>query len=237
MSKVFVIPDIHLKPWMLKKSEQIIKKNNFDKIVMLGDIVDDWEQERNLKLYQETLEAVLKFVNQHQNTYICYGNHEMAYFWEILASGYSGYMHEVVIDGMTKIYKALPKEQVAFVFRFDNVLFSHAGLTESFVRKHFARDMDADFDYMIKYINSMRSTDMWNDDSPIWARPQKEYDNKLIYPPDMLQIVGHSPVKKVTQEGNLLSVDTASTRSNGKPIGNKEFIWVDTVRKEYHVCK
>ena len=36
MSKVFVIPDIHLKPWMFDEAEEITGKNEFDKIVMLG---------------------------------------------------------------------------------------------------------------------------------------------------------------------------------------------------------
>ena len=48
MSKVFVIPDIHLKPWMLEEAEKAVEKVTYDQIVFLGDVVDDWYQERNL---------------------------------------------------------------------------------------------------------------------------------------------------------------------------------------------
>ena len=54
MSKVFVIPDVHLKPWMFDKAEELLSRSEYDKIVCLGDLVDDWDQEKNLGLYSET---------------------------------------------------------------------------------------------------------------------------------------------------------------------------------------
>ena len=41
MSKVFVIPDVHLKPWMFEKASEIVGKGSYDAVVMLGDLVDD----------------------------------------------------------------------------------------------------------------------------------------------------------------------------------------------------
>ena len=37
MSKVFVIPDVHLKPWMFDKAEELLSRSEYDKIVCLGD--------------------------------------------------------------------------------------------------------------------------------------------------------------------------------------------------------
>ena len=51
MSKVFVIPDVHLKPWMFDKAEELLSRSEYDKIVCLGDLVDDWDQEKNLRMY------------------------------------------------------------------------------------------------------------------------------------------------------------------------------------------
>ena len=51
MSKAFVIPDIHLKPWIFDRAEEEFPKGEYDKIVCLGDLVDDWGQETNLDLY------------------------------------------------------------------------------------------------------------------------------------------------------------------------------------------
>lgn len=72
---------------------------------------------------------------------------------------------------------------------------------------------------------------IWQDDSPIWARPQ--YGEMRLYPMDMLQVVGHTPVVEPTREGKLLTVDTFSTYRDGDPIGDETFVVVDTETMEY----
>ena len=81
MSKVFVIPDVHLKPWMFDKAEELFSRSEYDKIVCLGDLVDDWDQEKNLGLYSETYDALERFINRHPNFLLCYGNHDVSYIW------------------------------------------------------------------------------------------------------------------------------------------------------------
>ena len=49
--KVLVIPDVHLKPWMFERAEEIMKKKMAERAVCLMDIPDDWNQEYNLELY------------------------------------------------------------------------------------------------------------------------------------------------------------------------------------------
>ena len=41
MSRVLVIPDVHLKPWIFDEAEKV-DKNSYEDIVVLGDLVDDW---------------------------------------------------------------------------------------------------------------------------------------------------------------------------------------------------
>lgn len=41
MSRVFVVPDVHLKPWIFEKASRLILKEKFDAVVLLGDLVDD----------------------------------------------------------------------------------------------------------------------------------------------------------------------------------------------------
>ena len=55
MSKVFVIPDVHLKPWMFDNVEELFSRSEYDKIVCLGDLVDDWDQEKNLRFIRRHL--------------------------------------------------------------------------------------------------------------------------------------------------------------------------------------
>ena len=50
--KVLVILDVHLKPWMFERAEEIMKKKMAERAVCLMDIPDDWNQEYNLELYR-----------------------------------------------------------------------------------------------------------------------------------------------------------------------------------------
>ena len=122
-------------------------------------------------------------------------------------------------------------DRIGFIFRIDQVLFSHAGLTRSFVMKHFAYDTDHSVDHILACINRMSDYELWRDDSPIWARPQ--YAAMRIYPRDMFQVVGHTPVEGPLHEGNLLTLDTFSTYRNGLPIGDERFVRVDTVKQTW----
>ena len=135
-----------------------------------------------------------------------------------------------MLEGIDALKSVLPPENIGFIHRFDNVIFSHAGLVVFFVFKYFLEGT-SDIDTLIWRINQCDKEEMWDDISPIWARPQ--YDSLRLYPKDMMQVVGHTPVKVPELEENLLSVDTFSTFSNNNPIGYQRFIWVDTVRKEW----
>ncbi len=89
----------------------------------------------------------------------------------------------------------------------------------------------ADLDTMIGKINRMGETELWQDDSPIWARPQ--YGEMRLYPQDVFQVVGHTPVRTALEEGNLLTLDNFSTYRDGRPIGDERFVWIDTVEKTW----
>lgn len=226
MSKVLVIPDVHLKPWMFDKASEIIETQQFDNIVMLGDLVDDWNQEFNLDLYRKTLDRVLKFVEQYPHTLYCLGNHDLSYMWQAYESGYSSYARDTVVEGLNKIIYTLPESNTAYIHRIDDVLFSHAGLSEKFVLKNFGYGERLELDILIDKINNMGRYEIWDDFSPIWVRPQ--YDPIRLYPSDMLQVVGHTPVRTARKTGNLISLDSFSTYNDGKPIGDARFVYIDT---------
>ena len=91
--KVLVIPDVHLKPWMFERAEEIMKKGMAERAVCLMDIPDDWNQEYNLKLYRDTFDAAIAFAKKYPNTLWCYGNHDLSYLWNKRESGYSRRLH------------------------------------------------------------------------------------------------------------------------------------------------
>lgn len=237
MSKVFVIPDIHLKPPILDQASKLIEEGDYDLIVMLGDIVDDWDKERDLDLYLATFDAVYGFISKWPNTILCYGNHDVSYIFGKTESGYSTYAKGIVIEGMNKLISMLPENSVGYVHRIDNTIFSHAGVTERFVKRCFGGHGHLEIDELLSRINRLPKDEIWRSDSPLWARPQRAYDALRLYPMDMFQVVGHSPVETATLEGKLLTLDTFSTYWNGEPIGDNRFVWVDTVKEEYHVIE
>ena len=233
--KVLVIPDIHLKTWILDEARKYIEEGDYDRTVLLGDLVDDWGKEKRLDLYKETLDSLYDFLKSYPDTLYCYGNHDISYVWEAQESGYSRYARNLVVMGLNKIRETLPAENIAFIHRIDNVLFSHAGLTQHFVLRCLGRcSSGITIDEMIAQINHMDADDLWIEDSPLWARPQ--FGAMRLYPMDMLQVVGHTPVEHPLREGNLISVDAFSTYY-GEPLGDQKFVWVDTEKQEYHILE
>lgn len=228
--KVFVIPDIHLKPWIFDRAEDILSQGEYDRVVCLGDLVDDWNQEMNIGLYRETFERAVRFTEKHTDMLFCYGNHDISYVWEAHESGYSEEARSVVLGGISMLKESLPEDAIGFIHRIDNVLFSHAGLLEVFV-SYFFPNHQGGLDDLLRQINSSGMNEMWCDASPIWARPQD--GRAMLYPKGMMQVVGHTPVRKTNYWNGLLTIDNFSTYRDGMPIGDQRFIWIDTVSKEW----
>ena len=91
-------------------------------------------------------------------------------------------------------------------------------------------------DAVVDTINQLGVAQMWKDDSPIWLRPQKK-NIRLYKPRKLLQVVGHTPVKSITKENNLISCDVFSTDPDGTPYGSQEYLLLDTLTWEYYGIK
>lgn len=226
--KVLVIPDVHLKPWMFDAAADAMKSSKADKAVCLMDIPDEWGQGANLDLYIKTFESAIRFQKAFPGTLWCYGNHDLSYIWLQQESGFSFIAIQPVNEGLKKLANILPDgNQMAYIHRIDNVLFLHGGLTDPFV-KYYASDADYDdVDAVIEKINSLGCTELWDDASPIWYRPQV-YIEKMYKQDELLQVVGHTPVEEISMGWNLISCDVFSTYRDRSPIGTEEFLLIDT---------
>ncbi len=233
MSKVLVIPDIHLKINMLDDARKILESEQFDGCVFLGDLVDDWGKQEDDKLYRATYEAALKFFTDFPEAKFCIGNHDISYVWEKLESGFSHKCIDICQYYMKALQNTLG-DRMAFVHRIGNVLFSHGGVTEYFVRVNIG--LKKTDEEILNYLNMLPLMERgkiayWNNISPIWYRP---YDDFAMWRPrKFLQITGHTPVKKAYQDKSLVICDTFSTYQNGDPIGNEKFLVVDCESKEW----
>ncbi len=234
MSKVLVIPDVHLKPWMFDQATEIMINTDCERAVSLGDLVDDWACQKEVELYEETLNKAIAFAKRFPDTIWCYGNHDLSYLWEQYDHpGYSYASADLVIQLFTKLQDSLEDpDQIGIIHRLDNVLFSHAGLSMEFIDGQLP-DMKDDIDCMIEEINSYGVGELWEVNSPIWVRPQNGNLAKGMYDEGLFQVVGHTPVEKAFLLDNVLTLDTFSTTSSGIEIGDNEFYWVDTVTQEW----
>lgn len=235
--KILVIPDVHLKPWMFDRASEILNSGAAKKAVCLMDIPDDWGQEYNLGLYEETFDAAIRFQKEFPETLWCYGNHDLSYEWLQYESGFSSVAIPVVQKKLSELRRELTdRSQMAYIHRIDDVLFLHGGLTHAFV-KYYANDVDYDdTDAVIEKINLLGRNEMWDDASPLWFRPQF-YNEKMYKEEDLLQVVGHTPIMQIDRLGNMLSCDLFSTYSTGDPIGTQEYLLIDTVTWEYEGIK
>lgn len=231
--KVLVIPDVHLKPEIFDKAMEIMENSDCETAVCVGDIVDDWGCQGELDLYEKTMKKAIGFAGKYPETLWCYGNHDLAYVWEVYDHpGFSedardivrGYMEE--LDGTGNL---------AIMHRIDNVVFSHAGLTREFV-DYYLKNYSDDIDAMIEAVNDFGKGFLWDGMSPVWARPQYNYYDGVVVPAECLNVVGHTPMRDITLQGNLLTVDVFSTWNDGRPYGNCKLCWVDTVTKEWGYC-
>ena len=118
------------------------------------------------------------------------------------------------------IYKR-DKDTINMSYKKDNII---NGLDEL--------DTAYDVDAVVEEINKLGRTEMWNDASPIWLRPQHS-KMKLYKPRKLLQVVGHTPVEGISRAGNLISCDVFSTRSDGSPIGTEEYLLLNTLTWEF----
>ena len=235
--KVLVIPDIHLKPWMFARASELMKSENADSAVCLMDIPDDFNQEYNLDLYKQTFDAAIDFHKDYKDTLWCWGNHDLSYVWRQPESGFSTSALMLCRKKIEELKDAISDHsQLAYIHRIDNVLFMHGGLTKPFAKYYAPLDYDS-VDDVVDIINEMSFYELWDDASPIWCRPYFEYREEMYMEEEYLQVVGHTPVKQLYRDKNVLFCDVFSTYYTGEPIGAQDFLLIDTKTWEFEGVK
>ena len=210
-----IIPDTHLKLWVFDQADKVITSFRPDKVVILGDLVDDWNAP--LGSYETMMEIWL------------WGNHDIAYVSDSCrdCSGHIAAAESIVTPALNALDRLVGGFKKAY--HIDNVLFSHAGICETWVR-YFPGKGSIDNDELVEWINKQPFCELWNDLSPIWYRPMDYFP--LYKGKDTLQVVGHTPVKKIGKWKNAFFTDTFSTTPNGTAIGSEDFFILDTETRD-----
>lgn len=237
--KTLIIADLHLKPKMFDQAHKLLEAGLADMAVSLGDLVDDWGEEFNIGLYGRTMQRALEFHKDHPNTLWAIGNHDVGYYAPELGVRETGHskFQEGEMGTWIREFKKRGVHQKVF-HKVDNVLFSHAGLNKNWMERH--KKPGQTLDEFIEYVNAgpeggFKYIYLWEEDSPIWWRPQTVYegDPSEAYDDGILQVVGHSPMRHPLKEGNILSCDVFSTNHVGIPFGNQAWVVVDTDTKAW----
>lgn len=199
MSKILVLGDIHGRTcWA-----DIIKKENPDKIIFLGDYVSTHE---NISSDQQcsNLEDILNYKEANPDKVILLrGNHDLealGYYWAE-CSGHSRNVSRYMISIKDRFLA-----DTQWIYVEGNIIFSHAGISKTWFNKFAFEDInllnncepsekfgftpDNSYDY---YGNSITQP-------CVWIRPQALVRNALN---EYIQVVGHTLVKKIT---NLKSI-------------------------------
>lgn len=191
--KTLVLGDIHGRDcW-----EDIIDKENPDKVIFLGDYVSTHE-DIDSSTQLENLHEILRTKNEWRDDMILLrGNHDMQHLGYPWAEC-SGYDKYVGIE-MAKIKEEFLKS-TQWVYMDDNIVFSHAGVSAVWMKNVGLDD--------INKINELEPSEFFGfwpckmsdfyGISPTqpctWIRPQTLVE---YMPEGIIQVVGHSPVKKI----------------------------------------
>ena len=155
--KVLAVGDIHTKVWIVDAVESMA--DNYDAVVFVGDYADDWGKTPWQTI--ETWQALHNFQVKHWNkVHVVIGNHDYIYVNKTPTES-GGYNHITQLLLNTPDNSKLKKWiQAMPIFReIDGVIYSHAGITESFKL----------FNDIKSHMNDVHA--LWSDNSPIWARP------------------------------------------------------------------
>ena len=228
--KVLVIPDVHLKPWMFHRASELMKDIKPDRAVCLMDIADDWRQQFNLDLYVQTYDAAIAFAKEYPETLWCYGNHDVCYLWNQRETGYSKIAPWTVCEKLRVLRESLPDErQLAYLHRLDNVLFSHGGLADAFVRRYVPAGRYNDIDAVVNTINGFGCGEMWQGAVVRWTTLRSRSTDRVGRREHLLFSIGRSITKSRARTATASSPRTA--HEMGKCINPGSFCrWWDIRR-------
>lgn len=216
--RILVIPDIHHHDAVLDVYE--LYKDKVDNVVLLGDFFDDFTiPKHDLTPYQEMYEQLLQLTSE-KVAWVA-GNHEMSYTWARPVSGNFSDSHpdyQEIRRMASKIYTlSTPATKIG------NCIFSHAGIGETWVNTFYNKknypNLDVnDPDQLLKqmkddfWFGKDKIEKFWNDDSPLWLRPDWNTSNQYKIFESCWQFVGHTPVEDITEdpEEKVTFLDTFS---------------------------
>lgn len=228
--KTIVIGDLHLQgSVILPLIDKVIDEYKIERVVLLGDYFDQWGQNFNSNLYEREVKYLKTWVLNHREQGLLVipliGNHDAPYLLGLLKhySISDTYIVQLIKETLLELGVQVCTEVVDY-------LISHAGFAGE-------QAPEAWYDAPItlenfEALNGLENTvgyvrgGMDREGSPLWA----DYKYELTLNPNGYypkQIVGHTPVAKGSQLGQLWGMDTFSLYQDYSPIGNGDILLIE----------
>ena len=249
MTVTLFVGDLHAKPHLLPRIGRAADRHRVDRIVLLGDVCDDWTVSANMQVaWMETFTVWAKEQTEVRELVPLLGNHDLPYWMDKGPAldcartlvGFPGHTARVH-DRIRTLMHMLP---FRIAWAGDGIVASHAGFTESWGRNTFHERWDEMADLQLAdevnsragsqsglrdlYLAVGRARGGKGTPGPLWAdRSELVRDND----PSMTQVVGHTPVPMVMAERGVWFCDTLSTTQDGRPIGDGSLLLHDSERR------
>lgn len=231
MSKTTLfVGDLHLQAKLiLPLVEKAIEKHNVERVIFMGDYVDQWNQNDNSQLYINELALLNKFRKKlirkgKVEPVFLIGNHDMPYLIDI-REYYSAYN----TDTFDKVHDLLLRLQPQIAYEVDDyIIASHAGYVQTSAWEiplwHFKPWL---YSYIDESINLQKQVGRRGGFNTYGSMLWEDFGERLWRAGMKCQIVGHTPQKTITDlreditgEVNCICVDTFSLNQFYNPIGD-----------------
>lgn len=233
--KALFVGDIHNHNYMFQDIETLDKKYNFDRIICMGDYVDDWNTDNHQSL--ETLERIftLKNLDREKYTFLV-GNHELSYL------GYkcSGHMFELEDVMNLKLEEHIDDLDFYTTIQCGNYEYvcTHAGISNGFAKEFLGGNRYKEF---LGNMNQYKKMNLYPLSKCSYLRGGRDEFSSFLWtdlrehryfgyeePIVPNQIVGHTPVQTIIMQKGIYFIDTHSTYRDGSEYGDKSYLmWLD----------
>lgn len=204
--KIIVIGDVHgLQIW----KTIIEQEQTYDKVIFLGDYWDSFDISPIAQ--RDNYIEIQKFRDENPNKVITLmGNHDYHYIYPAKYSGWKMPTKELAGELLDKDFLA---EKLPFAYKWGNIIFSHAGITNYWLKEVAKTTLEELLEGLIPmhYFdwNGIRGFDMYGNtisNSPLWVRPQALAGDMLD---SYKQVVGHTHTNQITNiDDELYICDT-----------------------------
>lgn len=235
--------DTHCRIDMLYRIAAKADENDADSIVLLGDIMDEWNATTEDRCHMaEHLAAWMEEQTSKREVSLLLGNHDLPYLLDEQwirhqAPGFD----EEAWEGVHEIYETLPWQVAVVVPRshgLEPLVCTHGGIMESWLRGSLQSEAVSP-SAIVDDINRLIPLHQWHTlyswgqgganrfISPLWARPENLMSGAAV---GLHQVVGHTPVRTVTlsatKDSSVLYADTMTLAMDGSAVGDGSLLLV-----------